>query len=85
MRKLIIGVLFCFLTLPGASAGPDGCRDAVDKFKSARGDVADALRSYASCVSGSDGHEDCSTEFSSLNSEHDDFESAVSEYESECN
>ena len=65
-------------------ADPEGCRDAVDQYRSAKSEVFDAIKTYASCIRDDDGHDDCSTEFSSLQSEQDDFESAVSEYESEC-
>lgn len=67
-----------------AGADPDSCRDAIDQYKSAKSDLRDALRIYAQCLSDSDGHDDCSSEFSSLQSAQDDFETAVSEYESEC-
>ncbi len=87
-RKIIrtAGAVVLALALIGvsATADPDGCRSAVDQFKSARSDVADGIRSYASCVSSSDGHDDCSLEFSTIQSAQSDFESAVSEYESEC-
>jgi hypothetical protein len=43
-----------------AIADPEGCRSAVDQFKSAQSDVSGDLSAYASCVSGSDGHDDCS-------------------------
>jgi hypothetical protein len=72
------------LSIRLVGAGPSECREAVDEYKSAKSDVADALRRYADCVSTSDGHEDCSVEFSTLHSAQDDFESAVSNYESEC-
>jgi hypothetical protein len=65
-------------------ADPENCRDAVDQYRSAKIEVFDAVKTYASCIRDDDGHDDCSTEFSSLQSEQDDFESAVSEYESEC-
>jgi hypothetical protein len=67
-----------------AIADPDSCREAVDQYKTAKSDVSDAIRRYASCISSSDGHDDCSIEFASLQSAQDDLESAVSEYESEC-
>lgn len=73
------------LALPSPiEAGPAECRDAVDDYNSALDDVSGALRSYADCVSGSDGHDDCYSEFSRLRSAQDDFESAVSDYQSEC-
>ena len=83
----IVGLLVLTLAVTvciSATASPEDCRDAIDRFQSARSDVASNLRMYASCISGSDGHDDCSGEFSGLRSAHDDFESAVSEYESDC-
>ena len=80
----IFGVTLFLISGVGTNADPEGCRNAVDQYKSAKSDVSDALRSYANCIAGSDGHDDCSSEFSTLHSEQDDFESAVSEYESEC-
>lgn len=82
-----LGIIVCALTLisiPSASASPEDCRAAIDRYNSAISDVSDALRSYASCVSNSSGHDDCSSEFSRLRSAQDDFESAVQDYESEC-
>jgi hypothetical protein len=69
---------------PLASAGSEGCRDAVDHYNSVLGDVSDTLRRYGKCVAGSQGHDDCSTEFRRLKNSQDEFESAVSEIESEC-
>jgi hypothetical protein len=71
-------------TMQSVAADPESCREAVEGYNSARREVSDVLRSYASCVSGSQGRDDCSSEFSQLSSAQEDFESAVSEYESEC-
>lgn len=65
-------VLFCAT----AGADPEACQEAINQFKSARSDIASDLSSYASCVSDSDGHDDCSSEFSTLQLAQDDFESA---------
>jgi hypothetical protein len=73
-----------FVQFQVASASPEECREAIDRYNSAKSDVAYAISTYARCVSGSDGHDDCSTEFESLRSQQDEFESAVSDYESEC-
>jgi hypothetical protein len=78
---ITIGIV---LAIADVKADPEACRDALDQFKSARSDVSDSLRSYASCVSSSDGHDDCSREFSQVHSAQDDFESAVSSYEGDC-
>ena len=75
-----------FLALCGSAArsDTDECRDALDHYNSARSDVSSALRHYGQCVSDSKGQDDCSSEFSTLHSAQDDFESAVSEYQDKC-
>jgi hypothetical protein len=67
-----------------ASADTESCQEALHQYHSAKSDVSDALHTYTSCIQASDGHDDCSSEFSTLHSAQDDFESAVSQYESEC-
>jgi hypothetical protein len=86
MRKfgIVIALGSCLFLMTKATADPQACRDAVDQFNSARSEISGALRLYASCISGSDGHDDCSSEFGSLRSSQDDFETAVSEYDGEC-
>ena len=59
--------------------------DATDTYNSAIPDVSDALKRYTRCLSSSNGHDDCSSEFRRLKNAQSDFESAVSGYESECN
>jgi len=94
-RHLLVGVtsVRCASLLEAASvlfvnaawAVPEECRDAVDSCNSAISDLSDALHRYSSCLGGSNGRDDCSIEFSALRSAQDDFESAVSSYETECN
>jgi hypothetical protein len=84
-----IGVVVCVLSLTlvfdeAAITSPDSCREAKEQYQSAKSDVSDALHAYATCVSDNKGHDDCSSEFSTLQSAQSDFESAVSEHESEC-
>jgi hypothetical protein len=87
VRVFLVAVL-CGTALAGTTlrvtADPEGCRDAVDAFNNARSSIADSVRRYGQCVSSSDGHDDCSSEFSTLRSDQDDLESAVSNYEGEC-
>jgi hypothetical protein len=78
------GIALLLILGTGTKAGPESCRDVLDQYKSAKSEVVSALDNYTSCIHGSDGHEDCSSEFSTLQSAQDEFESAVSEYESEC-
>jgi hypothetical protein len=65
-------------------ATPEECQKAIVKYNSAQGDVAGALQKYAACVSDSQGHDKCSTEFASLRSTQDAFETVVSQYQKEC-
>jgi hypothetical protein len=81
---IVCGVAFSTTAMIGTKADPEECREAISQYNSAKSDIADALKRYASCVSDSDGHDDCSSEFSTLRSAQDDFESAVSDYESNC-
>ena len=80
---LSVALALCFTTR--SRADPTECQEAVSEYKSAREDIATALQAYANCLSGNDGHDDCSSEFGTLKSAQDDFEDAVSKYESECN
>jgi len=86
MIKVIGAVALGIVLLTGvpATADTEACRGATYVFKSARERVGDYLRRYASCVSRSNGHNDCSSEFSRLRSAQDDFELAVSNYDREC-
>jgi hypothetical protein len=88
MKRFLVAIMWgiTFLLIPTArtNADPDSCPDALSQYRSAKSDVRDALKNYSNCIDGSDGHDDCSSEFSSLQSAQDDFETAVSEYESEC-
>lgn len=85
MIKQTASLVFAFsLVLSSSQLAKANCRDAVDAYNSAVSDVSSALKRYASCVSASQGTDDCSSEFRRLRSAQSDFESAVSEYESEC-
>jgi hypothetical protein len=77
-------VAAAYLGIQSADATPSDCREAVDAYNSAVTEVVDTIKRYARCIADSNGHDDCSTEFRRLRSAHDDFESAVSSYESDC-
>ena len=81
---LVVGVLVLCMA-PRSKASPEECQEASSEYKSAMEDIGTALVAYKSCLSGGGGHDDCSTEFAALKSAQDDFEDAVSKYESECN
>ena len=79
-----LALILAFAWCSNAWADVEECQNAINTYNSAIGDVADALRIYGQCISGSHGHDDCSVEFSTLQSAQSDFESAVSSYESDC-
>jgi len=80
---ILVASFSCFS--PNALADPAECQDAIAAYNSAIADVSTALRRYTTCLSDSQGHDDCSTQFRRLRSAQSDFESAVSNYGVECN
>lgn len=86
MKELWVAVILTAFvwSIAPARASMSECRDAIDRYNTIIGDIPNLLRSYTNCVSSSRGHDDCTSEFESLRSTQDDFESAVSDYESEC-
>jgi hypothetical protein len=84
LTAFLCGVAFGTMIATSAAAGPDECRDAVDQYNNALSELRDAIRAYTTSIADSRGHDDCSSEFSAVQSAQDDFESAVAEYQSEC-
>jgi hypothetical protein len=81
----IIVAIVVLGTVSRSHANPEECQEAVSEYKATKEDVGNALATYTGCLSGNDGHDDCSSEFETLKNAQDDFEDAVSKYESECN
>lgn len=67
-----------------ALAAEARCRDAADAVESVKSDAETRARRYMYCVQASDGQDGCDHEFRRLRSAHGDFESAVSQRQSEC-
>jgi hypothetical protein len=85
LRCLFLAGIFVALAPVGvAVADPEDCENAIEQYKSVRSDLHDSLNRYISCLADDDGHDDCSSEFGNVRSNQDDFESSVSDYESEC-
>jgi hypothetical protein len=84
MRNACIFLIATLFTFGVAKAAWAACDGAVSSYNSALSDIESALKRYANCVSSSRGSDDCSSEFRRLRSAQSDFESAVSEYQSEC-
>jgi tetratricopeptide (TPR) repeat protein len=73
-----------FADLAAAQRNRAACREAIDRYNSAINDISSYVRRYANCVSNSRGRDNCYSEFRRLKSAQDDFESAVSNYRSDC-
>ena len=82
LLTLTLTVLVCGGSAPVQDA--QMCDSAVDTYNSAISDVSTRIRRYGQCVSGSQGNDDCSSEFRRLRTAQSDFESAVSEYQNYC-
>jgi hypothetical protein len=80
-------IVLCAVTWVGSAsvASPSGCQEAISAYNAAISDISSALGLYTSCVSSSDGHDDCASEFETLKSAQDDLEDAVSDHDSDCN
>jgi len=61
------------------------CRDAIGRAESAASELADYARRLRNCAEAQDYSDDCDTEFRRTRSAHDDYESAVSSFQSYCN
>ena len=61
------------------------CRDALARAEEAGSELASSARRLANCAESEDYEDDCSSEFSSARSDHDDYEDAVSDVQSHCN
>jgi len=81
---IFFGAIASFCLSQASVASPDECQDAISSYNSAISDISSTLRRYTSCVSNSNGRDDCSSEFRRLKNAQSDFESAVSNYRSEC-
>jgi hypothetical protein len=82
-RRALLIVLSLALCI-SSNVARASCNEATDTYNSAISDLSDTLRRYSRCLSNSNGHDDCSSEFRKLKNAQSDFETAVSQYESEC-
>lgn len=60
------------------------CRNAKEQAESYRSDLESYTKRLYSCVNGNDLTDDCSSEFRRVKSAHSDYESAVSDVNSDC-
>lgn len=88
MVKKFVGLLFCTALVVGTSSESNAkvadCEYAVDQYNTVIDDLDTRIRRYSSCLSSSQGRDDCSSEFRRLRSAQSDFESAVYQVQSDC-
>lgn len=83
MRLVIMGALVAASSM-SALADPEECQNAIDAYNTAISESSFRLKRYSQCLANSQGNDNCWTEFRRLKSAHDDFDSAVTMYQSEC-
>jgi hypothetical protein len=83
-RAFLPAIALIIALTSAARSDPEECQEAINAYNAAIGDVSAGFHGYATCVSESRGHGDCSMEFSTLQSAQSDFETAVSSYGSDC-
>jgi hypothetical protein len=83
MQKILIAATVA-VSLSGPATASSECTYAVDSYNSAVDDISYGLKRYAQCVEASQGSDDCSSEFRRLKNAQDDFETAVSNYQIDC-
>jgi hypothetical protein len=84
MKTLMAALLAVALTGGAASANASECSYAVNNYNSNMNEMLSTVVRLHRCVANSRGTDDCSSEFRRVRSEHSDFESAVSNYQSSC-
>jgi hypothetical protein len=87
MHRIVIiaaVVTFALTSNRVARAGLAECNEAIGSYNSAIEEISNTMKRYQRCLSDSEGHDDCSSEFRRLKSSQSDFEIAVSNYGSEC-
>lgn len=81
---LLILIASGIIDAQSAYASPEQCKYAIEKYNSTISNIQYSLRRYTTCLSNSQGHEDCSYEFRKLKYDQSDYENVVSEMSSEC-
>jgi hypothetical protein len=79
---IALGLSIPLMAIQGARA--DECGDAVHKYQSAENALNAALNVYGDCIADSRGRDECSNEFSHLDSANENFSFAVSNYKGDC-
>ena len=81
--KLLIFAVAATTILPVGKAAAD-CKQAVDAYNTAIQEISSTMKRNSRCISNSEGHDECSSEFRRLKSAQGDFESVVSDYGFQC-
>jgi hypothetical protein len=82
LTALASAILVAFCT--SSQAALEECKSAL-RYDSALAQIEHTLHRYTRCISNSKGQDDCYSAFRRVQSAQDDFETAVSSFNSECN
>jgi hypothetical protein len=77
-EMILLVLLFC------SDAASADCAEARDHYRAVVEEVREYLGRYVECVVGSNGLDDCASEFQRLRNAQDEFQKAVEEFRAEC-
>jgi hypothetical protein len=83
-RKTAAFLILAAFTCAPAFANRSECNDAIEKYNSVIDDLSSTLQRYTRCVKGSEGKEDCSSEFRRLRNVQSEFEDTVNAVRNDC-
>jgi hypothetical protein len=84
VRTHAVSGLVVALTLTSPPVADRDCRIASEHREAAVAQVIEALRAYEKCILSNSKRDDCAGQLDELDSAHDEFADAVSEYPSGC-
>lgn len=82
--QMLGAIGFTIFAYTSAYASTDTCKFSVDHYITAQSEISVALRAYSTCMSNSNGHDNCTSEFDRLRAAQDDFAAAVLERQFAC-
>lgn len=83
-QQEVIQFMMLLNTRSGSEDENEECQSARDDAESAADELESTARRLLNCVLSRDFDDDCDSEFRRTRSAHDDYSSAVSEVQSEC-
>jgi len=84
VKRLAVVILSLAASASVMAGSSSDCKDAKDKYRSAKSELEYDVRRYFNCVESSGGQDECDSEFRHVKNDQDEFESAVSDIRNDC-